>query len=322
MKKGSGPPDHSPFFIVIGPAPRSGSGALAAWLAAPARPFGRLVAIVDRRRQRGRKPIGLDLLDGLGLGRAAAPANRLRGRIGIGFGRVEQDGLRSRRGLRDTLGTNRASTPRRAIVAFVGRHAVTFDPRLALDPGLALAALFRTIAAMITLTALTALATIGAGRAIGIGPFLAAFRRGGLVLMAGPLTLVAIILVGLMGEIVAARSGLLFLETRPAFAQHAEIMIGELQIIFGVDPIALHLGVAGQRLVLLEQLGGIAARTIVDAVAAILATVRTVRPRRTALTATTAATATVLPIIDQLSDVLVTGGIGSPLPTPGPSRIR
>ena len=117
-----------------------------------------------------------------------------------------------------------------------------------------------------------------------------------------------------MSEIVAARTRLLLLETSAAFAQHAKIMIGELQIIFDVDPIALHLRVARQRLIFLEQLGGIAARAVVDAIAAILATVRAIRAGRTALTAATTATAAVLPIIYQLSDVLVTGGIGSPLP--------
>jgi hypothetical protein len=144
-------------------------------------------------------------------------------------------------------------------------------------------------------------------------------RRGLLLVGADPIALVAIFLVGGTGELVAARARLLILEARTALAQHPEIMVRELQIIFGVDPVALHLGVARQRLVLLEKLGRVAARAIVDTVAAILTAVGTVRPGRARPTATTA-TAAVLPIIDQLSDVLVTGGIGSPLPFPGPPR--
>ena len=53
---------------------------------------------------------------------------------------------------------------------------------------------------------------------------------------------------------------LLFLKPRTALAEHPEIMVRELQIIFGIDPIALHLRVTRQRLVFLEELGGIAAR--------------------------------------------------------------
>jgi hypothetical protein len=43
-------------------------------------------------------------------------------------------------------------------------------------------------------------------------------------------------------------------------------MIGELEIIFGLHPVARELGVARHALVLLEQLGGIAALAIVLAV--------------------------------------------------------
>ncbi len=67
-------------------------------------------------------------------------------------------------------------------------------------------------------------------------------------------------------------------------------MIRELEIIFGVDPIALHLRVASKVLVLLEKLGGIAARTIVDAVAIALVGVAATL----ALLTTTAATAAVI----------------------------
>jgi hypothetical protein len=55
----------------------------------------------------------------------------------------------------------------------------------------------------------------------------------------------------------------LVLEARAAFAQHAKIMIRKLQIIFRLDPVAGELGIARHALVLLEQLGGIAALAIV-----------------------------------------------------------
>ncbi|BCA59627.1 hypothetical protein HMP06_2396 [Sphingomonas sp. HMP6] len=79
-------------------------------------------------------------------------------------------------------------------------------------------------------------------------------------------------------------------------------MVGELEVIFDVDAVALHLCVARERLVFLEQLGGIAARTIVDAIAAILAT--RIATRRALLLPATATTATGLTIIDQVLVVL------------------
>src|SRR5690606_31930453 len=67
--------------------------------------------------------------------------------------------------------------------------------------------------------------------------------------------------------IILATLATLFFVTRPAFAQHAEIVIRILQIIFGLDAIALHLRVAGQALIFLEKLGGIAALPVVLAIA-------------------------------------------------------
>jgi hypothetical protein len=55
----------------------------------------------------------------------------------------------------------------------------------------------------------------------------------------------------------------LILEPGAALAQHAEIMVRELQIIFGLDAVAGELGVARHALVFLKQLGGIAALAIV-----------------------------------------------------------
>ena len=92
---------------------------------------------------------------------------------------------------------------------------------------------------------------------------------------------------------VAAKALLLFLP-RAVVGQDPEIMIREMQIIFGVDAVALRLGIARQILVFLKKLGGIAARTIVDAIARIAAPAITLRAR--IIPATTAAGLT---IIDQ-----------------------
>lgn len=93
---------------------------------------------------------------------------------------------------------------------------------------------------------------------------------------------------------VAALAALLF-EARTAFGDDAKIMIGKLQIIFGHHPIARHLGVARKRLVFFEQLRGIAARTIVDAIALF----RTAPTIPLLALSTPAATATGLTIIEQ-----------------------
>jgi hypothetical protein len=135
---------------------------------------------------------------------------------------------------------------------------------------------------------------------------------------------VAIILVTIVRrhEIITPRARLLLFKTRAAFGQYAKVMIRKLQIIFGRHTIALHLRIAGQCLIFLMELGGIAARAIVDAITALGApAIATIGPRRTTCAAATATTTAVLTIVDQLSDVLATRGIGSPLPTPGQPRI-
>jgi hypothetical protein len=87
-------------------------------------------------------------------------------------------------------------------------------------------------------------------------------------------------------------------------------MIRELEIIFGHHPIALHLGVACERLVFLVKLAGIAAGAIVEA-ASPFQIVRTIlRPGAAA-----AAPAAVLTIVDQLFAAFVTGGM-APLLNP------
>ncbi len=95
-----------------------------------------------------------------------------------------------------------------------------------------------------------------------------------------------------------------FFIPRATFGEHAEIMVGELEIIFGEHAVAGLLRVARKRFVFFEQLRGIAARAIVDAVAhfgpSVLLTL--------AILAAPAATATgLLTIVDQADAVLNKG---------------
>ncbi len=114
-------------------------------------------------------------------------------------------------------------------------------------------------------------------------------------------TFVAIVVEAVLAAAALTLVGVLLLETAAAFGVDAEIMIRELQIIFGVDAVALALRVGRKRLVFFEQLGGIAARAIVDPVAVpgvgIAATL--------ALSTPTATAAGLTIIIDQSPVVLV-----------------
>ena len=96
----------------------------------------------------------------------------------------------------------------------------------------------------------------------------------------------------------------LLLEAGAAFGEHAEIMIRELEIIFGHHPVALGLGVPREIAVFLVELDGVAARPIVDPVASI----GTVGVRSPHLRAAAATATAVLPIVDQRFRVLVPGG--------------
>ena len=74
------------------------------------------------------------------------------------------------------------------------------------------------------------------------------------------------VVLALVAILVIARSALV-VETRLALAEHAEIMVRILQIIFGLDAVAGELGVTRHALVLLEKLRGIATLAIILAVA-------------------------------------------------------
>ncbi len=85
-------------------------------------------------------------------------------------------------------------------------------------------------------------------------------------------------------------------------------MIRKLQIIFGHHAIAGQLRVTRQRLIFLVKLRRIAARAVIDPVATVVAIGATaIWAGRAAATPA----ATVLTIIDQRANILVTGGIVS-----------
>jgi hypothetical protein len=87
---------------------------------------------------------------------------------------------------------------------------------------------------------------------------------------------------------------LLLLETRAAFLEHAKIVIGVLEVIFGLDPVAGKLRVTREALVFLKQLGGVAALAVVLAASAAV-TRHSLRALSTAATTTAALT-----IVDQV----------------------
>jgi hypothetical protein len=136
-----------------------------------------------------------------------------------------------------------------------------------------LAARAITVEAIIAI--LTLWAILGGGILAGLGQLL--------------LALVAVIFI-----IALAPRLVLVLEPRAAFAEQAEIMVRKLQIIFGLDTVSRKLGVARHALVFLKQLGGIAALTIVLAVARLSTEVPC------PALSTTAASAAALSIVDQM----------------------
>ena len=195
--------------------------------------------------------------------------------------------------------TTRAQFPALVIVG----ARLTIGTLLTIGPGFAIE-LWLTIPARFTLAARLTLGTFAARcRSSLTLVLILAFA-----LIAGEDLVLILILV--IGEIVAAAA--LLLEPGAAFAQHPEVMIGKLQIIFGLHTVTGQLCVAGKRLVFLVKLDRIAARPVILPVAGAGRIVG-----RTCA-ATTAPTA-VLTIVDQTM-FLVTGGLSMPLHSPGPSR--
>ena len=123
-----------------------------------------------------------------------------------------------------------------------------------------------------------------------------------LLLGADRIALVAeiVAVVELIEVVALAAHRLLVVRSAALVREDTEIMIRELQIIFGVDAITRHLRVAGHVLVFLEQLRGIAPRATVDPVAAVALSMAAAATL-TLLATTTAATATVLTVVDQFT---------------------
>ena len=120
-----------------------------------------------------------------------------------------------------------------------------------------------------------------------------------------------VVAVKIIVALLAATALLLMLvfEPRAAVLEDAEIMVGELEVIFGLDAVPGKLRVARHALVFLEELGGVAALTIVARVATAAIALHPLRALSTA--ATTAAA--LLTIVDQ---VLIPCRTGIALTTP------
>jgi len=136
-----------------------------------------------------------------------------------------------------------------------------------------------TVAPIVTVAAVTTIASFLAllGLAVGLS-----------------LELLAIVVIVTVVTALAA----LVLESGAILAEHAEIMVRILQIIFGLHAVARELGVARQALVFFEQLSGVPALTIVLAVPRLTAEVLASLP-------STAATAAALSLIDQTLKSLI-----------------
>jgi hypothetical protein len=280
----------------IGVEPDRRLGFLTTRAAATTRLLGRGFSLGNRRgRWRGFEPLGaVDARLGAILLVASIVATIV---IAVALGTVLP--LRTRL----TLGA-------RLILAILTLSIVALGTILTLRPIL-------TILALAFLAIVTAIAVVAA-IAIAIAIILA---RAIVVLLVVAIALVIAALVALIGDPLAlaldAGDGLAvvviillvlverlavlatrLLEARARLGEHTEIMIRELEVIFGVHPIALHLRIAGEILVFLEQLRGIATCATVDAVAVILTT--RVTTLRALLLPATAATAAGLTIVDQL----------------------
>jgi hypothetical protein len=143
------------------------------------------------------------------------------------------------------------------------------------------------IAALVALTARLTVLTILTVLTVGtLLAFLTRLVERILVAVAVEALVIAVLVIVLIGTLI--------LEPRAGFAQHTEIVIRELEIIFGLHTVAGELRIAGHVLVLLEQLRGIAPAALFAATAATAASTETSR-----LLTPTTATAAALAIVHQ-----------------------
>ena len=246
-----------------------------------------------RGAERGRQAIGVEanaLLTGiLHLGRAfATRTTATAGCFLLGLGcrddlRVHGGGGDGRLGV---LGHD----------GLFGAHRAAILARLA--PGTFVAVAARTVLALLRV-ALIILAWLAlATRLLDLTLLLAGADGIALVAIILGIVVEAVVIL-VVARFLALAALILLLEARAGFAQHPEIVVGELPVIFGVDPVALALRLGRQILVLLVQLVGVAARAVIDAIAIVGTAGVATRTLPTIVVAATTATAAGLPIIDQ-----------------------
>ena len=166
----------------------------------------------------------------------------------------------------------------RAIVTRALFARLTVFTRLTI---LARAVVAIAVTALVAITARLALVAI-----LALGPLLARLIERFLVALAVEALVLAIILIVLRRTLI--------LEARPGLAQHAEIMIRELQIVFSLHTVPGELRIAGHVLVFFEKLRGITAAALIAAT-----TAATASPETSRLLTPTTATAAALAIVHQ-----------------------
>jgi hypothetical protein len=202
------------------------------------------------------------------------------------------------------------------IIARLARFTAFF---LTLTLALTIGAIARgTIILTLIALALVALALI-AGRAIILALFALALIARGTIILALVARRAVILRLRVGAEIViAVEAGveivtilveiafftgavalLLLLLTGTVVGEYAEIMIGKLQIIFGIDPVARHLGIARHILVFLKKLGRVAACAVVDAVTVVATAPIVAVGTSVVIIVPAAIAATGLPVVDQ-----------------------
>jgi hypothetical protein len=211
-------------------------------------------------------------------------------------------------------GTVFSRTLRTCVTVLASRTVVTILFVAILVAAVLVAALGAVLAGAILAGTILALVAVLTGRL-----FLAVLLGRPRIELALDLVAVLVELLFGLGIVLARAVGVRFFEARATFGEHAEIMVGELEIIFRKHPVARLLRIARERLVLFEQLWGIATRAVIDAIAEFGSSVL----RALAILATPAATATgLLAIIDQADAVLNKGGVQIPFCPISRCRIR
>ena len=104
-------------------------------------------------------------------------------------------------------------------------------------------------------------------------------RASGFVEILAVLVIVVLLLLATVAELAALTVARTLLVTLgAAVGDDAEVMVGELQVVLGLHPVAVERRVVRHLAVLLEQLRGVAARTTVDAVALVTAALPAIVP--------------------------------------------